>query len=144
MEARASDGEDRRSGRPAGLQFAMGLGGVLEREALLDLDHDLAALDYVEQLRHERDRVVAKLQAAGCEVPASDANFVQFGRFKDSRAAWQALLRRGVLVRDNGVPGWLRASTGTPDENDAFLGAVHELLLSPQGALQIPGPQVQD
>ena len=120
------------------------LSAVTQATALAALEHTSTLLHYVEQLRHERDRVVAKLQAAGCEVPASDANFVQFGRFKDSRAAWQALLRRGVLVRDNGVPGWLRASTGTPDENDAFLGAVHELLLSPQGALQIPGPQVQD
>ena len=38
MEARASDGEDCRSGGPAGLQFAVSLGSVLEREALL-VDH---------------------------------------------------------------------------------------------------------
>jgi histidinol-phosphate aminotransferase len=52
---------------------------------------------------------------------------VQFGRFADARAAWRFLLRHGVLVRDNGVPGRLRVSVGTPEENDAFLDAVRAL-----------------
>ncbi len=54
----------------------------------------------------------------------SDANFVQFGRFTDTHAVWRAILDHGVLVRDNGVPGWLRVTAGTPAENDAFLAAV--------------------
>lgn len=57
----------------------------------------------------------------------SDANFVQFGRFADSHATWRKILDRGVLVRDNGVPGWLRVTAGTPEENDAFLDAVREV-----------------
>jgi histidinol-phosphate aminotransferase len=61
-------------------------------------------------------------------VTESDANFVQFGRFADAHAAWRKILDQGVLVRDNGVPGWLRVSAGTPKENDAFLDAVRELL----------------
>ena len=44
-----------------------------------------------------------------------------------AHAVWQALLDRGVLVRDVGVPGWLRVTAGTPAENDAFLDAVREL-----------------
>ena len=52
---------------------------------------------------------------------------MQFGRFADSHEAWQKILDRGVLVRDNGVPGWLRVTAGTPEENDAFLDAVREL-----------------
>ena len=40
---------------------------------------------------------------------------------------WRKILDKGVLVRDNGVPGWLRVSAGTPAENDAFLDAVREL-----------------
>ena len=39
-------------------------------------------------------------------------------------AAWQALLDRGVLVRDVGLPGWLRVTAGTPQETDAFLTAM--------------------
>ena len=39
----------------------------------------------------------------GCEVADSDANFVLFGRFADRHAVWQALLDRGVLIRESSV-----------------------------------------
>ncbi|MEV6009282.1 histidinol-phosphate transaminase [Streptomyces sp. NPDC051976] len=100
------------------------LSSVTQATALAALEHTDTLLKYVEQLKAERDRLVTELRAIGCEVTDSDANFVQFGRFADSHAAWQAILDRGVLVRDNGVPGRLRVSAGTPPENDAFLDAV--------------------
>ncbi|MGW0896639.1 aminotransferase class I/II-fold pyridoxal phosphate-dependent enzyme, partial [Streptomyces goshikiensis] len=61
------------------------------------------------------------------DVTESDANFIQFGTFEDAHTAWQKILDQGVLVRDNGVPGWLRVTAGTPAENDAFLEAVRAL-----------------
>ncbi|MCK1796394.1 histidinol-phosphate transaminase [Streptomyces sp. XM4193] len=110
------------------------LSAVTQATALAALEHTDTLLGYVEQLRAERDRIVAELRAAGLEVTDSDANFVQFGRFEGPAATstlpltahemWQALLDRGVLVRDNGVPGRLRVTAGTPAENDAFLDAV--------------------
>ncbi|MDX2643151.1 histidinol-phosphate transaminase [Streptomyces sp. PA03-1a] len=103
------------------------LSAVTQATALAALEHTDTLLGYVEQLKAERDRLVGELRAIGCEVTDSDANFVQFGRFEDSHRAWQAILDRGVLVRDNGVPGWLRVTAGTPAENDAFLEAVREL-----------------
>ncbi|MGW7006331.1 histidinol-phosphate transaminase [Streptomyces sp. NPDC054933] len=104
------------------------LSSVTQATALAALEHTDTLLGYVEQLKAERDRLVTELRAVGCEVTDSDANFVQFGRFEDAHAAWQGLLDRGVLVRDNGVPGWLRVTAGTPAENDAFLDAVRELM----------------
>ncbi len=103
------------------------LSAVTQATALAALEHTDTLLGYVELLKTERDRLVTELRAMGLEVTESDANFVQFGRFDDAHAAWQALLDRGVLVRDNGVPGWLRVTAGTPAENDAFLEAVREL-----------------
>ncbi|MEV5984156.1 histidinol-phosphate transaminase [Streptomyces sp. NPDC052051] len=103
------------------------LSAVTQATALAALEHTDTLLKYVEQLKSERDRLVTELRALGCEVTASDANFVQFGRFADTQEAWRKILDRGVLVRDNGVPGWLRVSAGTPEENDAFLDAVREL-----------------
>ena len=50
-----------------------------------------------------------------------------FGHFADAHAAWQALLDRGVLVRDVGLPGWLRVTAGTAEEIDAFLTALGEV-----------------
>jgi histidinol-phosphate aminotransferase len=99
------------------------LSSVTQATALAALEHTDTLLGYVEQLKRERDRLVAELRGIGYEVTESDANFVQFGRFADSHAAWQAILAHGVLVRDNGVPGRLRVSAGTPAENDAFLAA---------------------
>ncbi|WP_217210192.1 histidinol-phosphate transaminase [Streptomyces sp. AC550_RSS872] len=103
------------------------LSAVTQATALAALEHTDTLLKYVEQLKAERDRLVTELLAIGYEVTASDANFVQFGRFDDSHATWQKILDRGVLVRDNGVPGWLRVTAGTPEENDAFLDAVRKL-----------------
>ncbi|MEU3845252.1 histidinol-phosphate transaminase [Streptomyces sp. NPDC028635] len=103
------------------------LSAVTQATALAALEHTDTLLGYVEQLKAERDRLVSALRAIGYEVTASDANFVQFGRFDDAHEVWQRILDRGVLVRDNGVPGWLRVTAGTPQENDAFLDAVREV-----------------
>nr|WP_206322702.1 histidinol-phosphate transaminase [Streptomyces sp. HNM0575] len=100
------------------------LSAVTQATALAALEHTDTLLGYVERLKEERDRLVRELSALGLEVTESDANFVQFGRFDDAQATWRALLEHGVLVRDNGVPGRLRVSAGTPEENDAFLDAV--------------------
>ncbi|MBH1936285.1 histidinol-phosphate transaminase [Streptomyces sp. AV19] len=104
------------------------LSSVTQATALAALEHTDTLLGYVEQLKAERDRIVTELRAMGCEVTESDANFVQFGVFEDAHAAWQAILDRGVLVRDNGVPGRLRVTAGTREENDAFLDAVRTVM----------------
>ncbi|MFJ1811037.1 MULTISPECIES: histidinol-phosphate transaminase [unclassified Streptomyces] len=104
------------------------LSAVTQATALAALEHTDTLLKYVEQLKSERDRLVSELLAIGYEVTASDANFVQFGRFADAHEVWRRILDRGVLVRDNGVPGWLRVTAGTPEENDAFLDAVREVM----------------
>ncbi|MEU9385079.1 histidinol-phosphate transaminase [Streptomyces sp. NPDC048279] len=103
------------------------LSAITQATALAALEHTDTLLKYVEQLKTERDRLVAEMRALGLEVTESDANFVQFGRFEDPHRVWQRILGHGVLVRDNGVPGFLRVSAGTPEENDAFLDAVREV-----------------
>ncbi len=74
----------------------------------------------------------------GFQVVPSDANFVLFGRFADAPATWQRYLDAGVLIRDVGIPGYLRATIGLAAENDAFLAASVDLvateLAQPLGA----------
>ncbi|MFD6417965.1 histidinol-phosphate transaminase [Streptomyces sp. NPDC060194] len=111
------------------------LSSVTQATALAALEHTDTLLGYVQQLKDERDRMVAALRGIGYEVTESDANFIQFGRFEDSHTVWQRILDHGVLVRDNGVPGWLRVSVGTPAENDAFLEAVRALFRETQGEI---------
>jgi histidinol-phosphate aminotransferase len=91
------------------------------------LAHTDALLATVDAVKAERDRIVAELPALGLTSVPSDANFVLFGRFADASAAWRALLERDVLVRDVGIPGWLRVTAGTPAETEAFLTALGEV-----------------
>ena len=79
----------------------------------------------VRQLISERDRVAAGLTALGFAVLPSAANFLMFTGMKQSPSElWQALVDRRVLIRDIGIPGYLRVSIGTPDENDQFLAEI--------------------
>lgn len=104
------------------------LSAVNQATALACLEFEDTLLGYVRELKEQRDRLVVELRALGCEVTASDANFVQFGRFEDPHAVWARILEHGVLVRDNGVPGMLRVSAGTDAENTAFLDAMRRVL----------------
>ena len=85
-------------------------------------------LGKVAELRSERDSLVTWLRDIGLSAVDSDANFVLFGRFDDRHAVWQALLDRGVLIRETGPDGWLRVSVGTPDEMAAFRDALVDTL----------------
>jgi histidinol-phosphate aminotransferase len=79
-------------------------------------------------LRAERDDLVGWLRRRGLDVADSDANFVLFGQFGSRHEVWQALLDRGVLVREVGPPRWLRVTVGTPAEMAAFRSALDEVL----------------
>jgi histidinol-phosphate aminotransferase len=83
-----------------------------------------ALLATVEAIKEQRDRIVATLRERGVRVADSDANFVLFQTEGDQKIVWQRLLDRGVLIRDVGLPGWLRVTAGTPAETDAFLEAL--------------------
>jgi histidinol-phosphate aminotransferase len=100
------------------------LSALTQAAALAALRHADATLAQVAQLRADRDALVVALRERGFEVVDSDANFVLFGGFADEKAAWQALLERGVLIRDVGLPGWLRVSVGTTSECRTFLDAL--------------------
>jgi len=103
------------------------LSSLTQAAARTALAHTDALLATVEAVKGQRDRIVAALPGMGLTSVPSDANFVLFGRFPDAPAAWQALLDRGVLVRDVGLPGWLRVTAGTAPETDAFLAALRSI-----------------
>lgn len=103
------------------------LSAVTQATAVAALRHTDELLAQVDALRSERDRTADRLRGAGFTVADSDANFVLFGMFDDRHATWQALVDRGVLVRETGPLGWLRVSIGTPEEMDAFHTALTEV-----------------
>jgi histidinol-phosphate aminotransferase len=103
------------------------LSALTQAAARAALAHRDGLLATVEAIKAQRDRIVTTLRGLGLTVAESDANFVLFGRFADQAATWRALLDRGLLVRDVGLPGWLRVTAGTPEETSAFLSAMEEL-----------------
>jgi histidinol-phosphate aminotransferase len=103
------------------------LSALTQAAARAALAHAEELLATVEAIKGQRDRIVAGLRGRGFTVADSDANFVLFRVGGDQRRAWRALLQRGVLVRDVGLPGWLRVTAGTPAETDAFLDAMESV-----------------
>ncbi len=67
----------------------------------------------------------------GLAYVPTDANFVWVDGGRSSRAVFDALLRRGVIVRTGDVFGadtHLRVTIGTEEENRAFAQALEEVL----------------
>jgi histidinol-phosphate aminotransferase len=89
----------------------------------------------VRTLVAERARLLARLgDVPGVTAHASDANFLLLELERaDPKVVFEALARRGVLVRD--VTSYpllgrcLRVSVGSPEENDAFLHALGTALV---------------
>jgi histidinol-phosphate aminotransferase len=100
---------------------------VTQAAARAALRHANETLASVHALATERVRVSKALEDTGFRVIPSDANFILFGEFTDSAHAWRAYLDRGVLIRDVGIPGYLRATVGLASENDAFIVASDEI-----------------
>ena len=100
----------------------------------------VAAVAFVDEMQsrvshivEERGRITAALGDLPVEVWPSGANFVLFRpRDVSGDEVWKALVERSVLVRNCAswprLDGCLRVTIGTPDEDDAFLDALREVL----------------
>jgi histidinol-phosphate aminotransferase len=105
------------------------LSTLTQGAALVALDFKSELLSGVAELRIQRDRVAASLHEMGLNVLPSQGNFLLFTGFQSSSAQmWQAMLDRGILIRDVGLSGYLRTTIGTGAENEKFLHALRECL----------------
>jgi histidinol-phosphate aminotransferase len=98
--------------------------------ALAALEEKDALAATVHRLVAERERLFARLaDVPGVRAWSSDANFFLIECLSaDPKALLDAMLRRGVVVRDvtsyPRLERCLRVTVGTPEENDAFLHAL--------------------
>ncbi|KAD3515420.1 histidinol-phosphate transaminase [Arthrobacter yangruifuii] len=104
------------------------LSAITQATAVAALTHADSLLSNVEDIKSQRDRIVAELTGLGLKPAPSDSNFVLFGGLENPRAVWEGLLEAGVLVRDVGIDGHLRVTAGTEAETTAFLDRLRELL----------------
>jgi histidinol-phosphate aminotransferase len=102
------------------------LGQLAAREALDDVEHVARTRELTSS---ERVRVAKDLVALGLEVPPSQANFVYVDLRRPARPVYDALLRKGIIVRPFGnLPTGLRITIGTRAENDRMLAALAQVL----------------
>lgn len=87
----------------------------------------------IEETKRERELLVERLSAMpGVVVHPSESNFVLF-HVPYATRVWKGLYERhSVLVRDVSgdprLPGCLRVTVGTPEENERFLSSLREVL----------------
>jgi histidinol-phosphate aminotransferase len=73
--------------------------------------------------------VTEALTARGLSVAKSQANFILVDLKRPARPVYDALLRKGVIVRPfASLPTSLRVTLGTERENERFLSALAEVL----------------
>ncbi len=94
----------------------------------------LAALSDEEHVRESRRLntegmgfLTERLNALGLTVVPSQANFLYFDAKQDGKAVFEALLRRGVIVRHLGG-AFLRVTVGLSQENERFIAALQAVL----------------
>jgi histidinol-phosphate aminotransferase len=95
----------------------------------------LAALedkDHVERTRANNREGLAYLKAElgriGVRAHPTQANFIFVDVGRPSAPVFEALLRKGVIVRPIGGPRHFRVSVGLPQENARFVHALEEVL----------------
>jgi histidinol-phosphate aminotransferase len=105
------------------------LSTLTQASAQVALENSDALLGKVSEIVSVRDALVAQLTALGLTVAPTQANFILFTGFTNtSSAIWQGLVDKGILIRDVGLPGYLRVSVGSENENNKFISELKLLL----------------
>jgi histidinol-phosphate aminotransferase len=105
------------------------LSALTQAAAEVALDFKGELLGTVAQLRSDRDRVAQQLTEMGLKVIPSASNFLLFSGFDmPATQLWQAMLDRGVLIRDVGLLGYLRVTIGNEAENKKFIATLSACL----------------
>jgi len=103
--------------------------GIAQAGALAGL-RDTAHMDQTRRVTREgRDFLQSEFLDMGLEFVPSHANFVLV-RVGDGKKVFDALLRRGIIVRamgSYGLPEWIRVSVGTMPQNEVFVAALRAL-----------------
>jgi histidinol-phosphate aminotransferase len=105
------------------------LSALTQAAASVAIDFKDELLGYVSELIRARETMTAQLHALGLKVVPSSANFILFTGFSaEAPKLWSELLGKGVLIRDVGLPGYLRVTVGNEAENTLFITALKELI----------------
>ncbi len=106
---------------------------LAEEAGLAALSDTVFRQKTLEAVRLGRIFLAAELQALGCRVFPTQANFLMFGLPPgcphSARQVFETLLSRGLIIRplsSYGLPDYLRVSVGAPEENRRFISLMRE------------------
>ncbi|MCA1833146.1 MAG: histidinol-phosphate transaminase [Actinomycetota bacterium] len=99
--------------------------------AEIAIKHAPQSLAAIDEIIAERDRLAKEMERVpGVEVFPSAANFLLFRTSIEGTKLWKSLADAGVLVRDFStmIPGCLRVTVGTADQNLTFVETLRRVL----------------
>lgn len=82
----------------------------------------------VKQIINDREFMQKELTELGLVSLASDANFFLLGRFKSKEKVFDALVKASILVRDVGIPEFLRVTVPSSEQTHLFVSRLETLL----------------
>lgn len=78
-----------------------------------------------------REYLYSEFKKLGLQYIETNANFIMVSSKLDDKLVFNELLKRGIIVRPGfllGMPGWMRVTIGTIEQNKAFIGALTSIL----------------
>lgn len=106
------------------------LSSLTQAASIAALNNAKLMLSNVEIISSERARVSQGLTELELQVLPSESNFLLVQGFSDPRKVFDFLLQNGLIVRKTTIPGALRITIGTPEENDRLLELMPKALAS--------------
>jgi histidinol-phosphate aminotransferase len=103
------------------------LSALTQAAAVAALAHAPAMLAMVDDIKRQRDRMIAALPELGYTPLPSASNFVLFGGVADPHSVFEQLLAQDILIREMGIPHHLRVTAGSDAETTIFLDALARL-----------------
>lgn len=99
--------------------------------ALAAIDDEKHMSKTLELTRKGKYYLTEKLTSMGLKVFPSETNFIMVDMGREVRDIYEALLRKGVIVRpmnSYGFPEYIRITIGLPEENERCMSALSDVL----------------
>lgn len=78
-----------------------------------------------------RDYLYSEFKRIGLDYIETNTNFIMVSSRLEDKFIFNELLKRGIIIRPGfllGMPGWLRVTIGTMEQNKAFINALTDIL----------------
>lgn len=102
-----------------------------QKVAMIALEDSAFIKDCKEKNEAGKKQYVQFCEKHGLNYYPTETNFILFEVKADSDVVFKELMKRGFIIRSGnalGVPGFIRVTIGTEEQNDAFLSLLEEVL----------------